>query len=191
MIPMLLLRSTGLRCEFRGSLALDATHVGPGQVGGDRTGAGMGPRPLERIGRESEITVLFSDIRDFTRYSEEHSPREVVQLLNAYFTAVVPVIEGEKGTIAQYNGDGVMVVFGAPRHDADHAERGVRSALAMVRRVHQLADRWRALGAPHFRIGVGVHTGPAIVGARRQPAQIGLYGSWRYGEHRGAHRVGE
>lgn len=130
------------------------------------------PGQLDRIGREAEITVLFSDIRNFTRYSETHAPRDVVRLLNEYFTAVVPILEAEGGTIAQYNGDGVMVMFGAPRRDDDHAAHGVRSALRIVREVHRLADRWRALDASLFRIGVGVHTGTAIVGVVGSPSRL-------------------
>jgi adenylate cyclase len=130
------------------------------------------PGSLGLIGSEREVSVLFSDIRNFTPYSEAHSAEEVVRLLNAYFTAVVPIIEAEHGTLAQYNGDGIMVIYGAPRADPAHALRATRSAIQMVQRVHQLATLWQALAAPQFRIGVGVHTGRAVVGAVGSPRRL-------------------
>ena len=130
------------------------------------------PARLELIGEERVVSVLFSDIRNFTPFSEAHSPREVVALLNEYFTAVVPQIEREGGTIAQYSGDGLMVVFGAPAPQPDDALRAVRAAVAMVRRVHELEARWKALGAEGFRIGVGVHRGRAVMGAVGSPQRL-------------------
>lgn len=130
------------------------------------------PSRLELIGEQREVSILFSDIRNFTPFSEKHAPRQVVQLLNEYFSAVVPIIEDHGGTIAQYNGDGVMVIFGAPQQQLDHAIRAVRAALDMVGTVHQLSARWAALDASEFRIGVGVHSGPAVIGAVGSPRRL-------------------
>ncbi|MBY0525057.1 MAG: adenylate/guanylate cyclase domain-containing protein [Gemmataceae bacterium] len=130
------------------------------------------PSQLDRRGEEREVTILFADIRSFTDFSEAHTPHEVVELLNAYFTAIVPAIEAEQGTINTYMGDGVMVVFGAPTSCPDHALRGANAAVAMVRRVHQLKDRWAKLGYPGMRIGVGVHTGKVVVGAIGSPRRL-------------------
>ncbi len=130
------------------------------------------PHRLHLIGEQKLISILFSDIRNFTTYSEKHSPTQVVRLLNEYFTAVVPVIEGHRGTIAQYNGDGVMVIFGALEDQPDHARRAVRAAIAMVERVHQLSDLWQSLDAPSFQIGVGVHSGDAVTGAVGSPHRL-------------------
>jgi class 3 adenylate cyclase len=130
------------------------------------------PSQLGVIGEEREVTILFSDIRNFTPFCETHTAREVVELLNQYFTAVIPRIESDGGTIAQYNGDGVMVIYGAPQAQRDHPLRAVRSATAMIRRVHELEDRWKMLGAEDFRIGVGVHTGRAVVGAVGSPRRL-------------------
>ena len=123
------------------------------------------PRRLDPGGEERVLTVMFADVRGFTTFSETHTPREVVTLLNAYFTAIVPVIEGHGGTINQYMGDGIMVLFGAPTSCDDHALRAVLAAVVMVRRVHDLAGEWARLGYPGLRIGVGINTGKAVVGA--------------------------
>jgi class 3 adenylate cyclase/CHASE2 domain-containing sensor protein len=123
------------------------------------------PHQLDRRGEERVVTVLFADIRSFTDFSETHSPHEVVALLNAYFSAVVPVLEAEGGTVNTFMGDGVMVLFGAPATCPDHALRAVRAAVAMVRAVHERRETWARMGNPRLRIGVGVHTGPVVVGA--------------------------
>jgi adenylate cyclase len=127
---------------------------------------------LDLKGEEREVTVLFADVRSFTEFSEGHSPRQVVQLLNGYFGAVVPLIEEEGGTINTYMGDGVMVLYGAPQRQPDHALRAVRSAVAMVRCVHELKDTWKELGTPGFRIGVGIHTGKVVVGTMGSPRRL-------------------
>jgi adenylate cyclase len=127
---------------------------------------------LDLRGQQREISVLFCDIRNFTTFSERHSPHEVVRLLNTFFATVVPAIEAEQGTVNQYIGDAVMVIFGAPQTQPDHALRAVRAAVEMVRRVHQLSDRWKELGAERFRIGIGVHTGNAVVGTVGSPRRL-------------------
>lgn len=123
------------------------------------------PHRLDPGGEERQVSVLFADIRNFTAFSEVHTPREVLTLLNTYFQAVVPLLEAEGGVVNTYMGDGVMVLFGVPASLPDHAARAVRAAVALVRKVHEKPETWAALGCPGFRVGVGVHTGLAIVGA--------------------------
>jgi adenylate cyclase len=130
------------------------------------------PRRLDPGGEERELTVMFADLRDFTPFSAAHTPREVVALLNAYFTAIVPIIEGHGGTINQYMGDGIMVLFGAPASCEDHALRAVRAAVGVVARVDVMADTWAKLGCPGLRVGVGVNTGKAVVGAVGSPRRL-------------------
>jgi adenylate cyclase len=130
------------------------------------------PRRLDPGGEEREITVLFADIRNFTDFSEKHTPHEVVALLNAYFGEVVPAIEAEGGTLTTYMGDGVMVLFGAPAWQPDHALRAVRAAVAMVGAVHGRRVQWARLGLADLRIGVGVHTGKVVVGAIGSPGRL-------------------
>lgn len=122
------------------------------------------PSKLDLQGEEREISVLFCDVRNFTTYSELHTPHQVVQLLNAYFGVIVPIIEEEGGIVNQYIGDGLMVLFGAPERQPDHALRASRAAVRLVKAVYGLRQRWKELDCPEFRIGVGVHTGKVIVG---------------------------
>jgi adenylate cyclase len=75
------------------------------------------------------------------------------------------------GMLNQYMGDGIMVIFGAPVVCPDHALRAVCSAVAMVRRVHDLKETWAKLGMPDLRIGVGIHTGKGIVGTLGSPSR--------------------
>ena len=115
-------------------------------------------------GEERIITVLFADIRGFTAWSRRHSPREAVDLLNAYLGAMIPVVEDCGGMVDKYIGDGIMAIFGAPDDQPDHAERAVEAAVEMVRRARELAPEWGRRDFPGLRIGVGVATGPALVG---------------------------
>jgi class 3 adenylate cyclase len=131
-----------------------------------------GAGKLDLRGEQREITVLFTDVRNFTDFSESHPAADVVRLLNEFFAAAVPLIEAEGGIVNQYLGDGMMVLFGAPELQPDHALRAVRAALAILSRVHQLAGRWKDLGAEAFRIGIGIHTGKAVVGTVGSPRRL-------------------
>jgi adenylate cyclase len=128
--------------------------------------------PLRLEGETRVVTVLFADVRGFTDFAEHHTPQEAVALLNAYFGTVVPIIEAHGGTLNEYIGDGVMVIFGAPQAVPDHALRAARCAVAMVRRTRELRQRWAALGHPAFRIGVGIHTGEVVVGTVGSPDRL-------------------
>jgi adenylate cyclase len=130
------------------------------------------PRQLDRSGEERTVTVLFADIRGFTSYSEQHSAQEVVTLLNTYFTELVPIIEEHGGTLNQYMGDGMMVIFGAPVVRPNHAVQAVLTATAMVKRIRAKRERWAELGFPDLRIGVGVHTGRVVVGMVGSPKRL-------------------
>jgi class 3 adenylate cyclase len=116
---------------------------------------------LARLGGdEREVTVLFADLAGFTAYSEQHSPGEIIDMLNTYWAAVVPVIEGAGGVVDYFAGDGVLAVFNALGDEPDHAERAVGAGLAIVASARTVAAAHP--GWPMFR--VGVNTGPAVVG---------------------------
>ncbi len=114
-------------------------------------------------GQKREITVLFSDIQGFTSLSERKSAPEIVDLLNRYFSLQVEVIFRHEGTLDKYIGDAIMAFWGAPTEQPDHACR----ALACAREMEQTLMRFKQeVGADgeHFDIGIGLHTGEAVVG---------------------------
>ena len=115
-------------------------------------------------GELRNLTVVFSDIRGFTTYSEMHEPEDVVTNLGEYLTEMVDVIFRHGGMLDKFVGDEIMAVFGAPNRMRDHAEQGCLSALEMIRSLHRLQEQWTAMGKRTFEIGVGVNTGEMIVG---------------------------
>jgi adenylate cyclase len=117
-----------------------------------------------RQGRESEIAVLFADLRGFTRMAEHKLPYDVVFVLNRYFEAVGTAITGAGGMTNQFTGDGVMALFGIDDGPTVGSRQALVAARAMVQAVTALSDELAAdLPAP-LRIGIGVHVGPAVVG---------------------------
>jgi class 3 adenylate cyclase len=115
--------------------------------------------PLELGGEVAEVTVLFADLRGFTAASERIAPDEAVGLLNRYFAIALPIVEAEGGTPIQLAGDQVMAIFNAPERHVDHALRAARAALEIQRLVDAEIG---AAGLPRF--GIGINTGPALVG---------------------------
>ncbi len=118
-------------------------------------------------GRAHEISVLFSDIRGFTSLSEQRTPQQVVELLNHYFSLQVEVVFRHGGTLDKFIGDCIMAFWGAPIADPRHAERAVACALEMQQTLAAFKKRHAAeLGdlAEGFDIGIGIHSGPAVVG---------------------------
>lgn len=110
-----------------------------------------------------EITVLFSDIRGFTTLSESHPPEFIVDLLNRYFTRQVEVIFRHGGTLDKFIGDAIMAFWGAPVGDSEHARHAVEAALEMSQVLEDFRQELGELG-PHFDVGIGIHSGPAVVG---------------------------
>jgi adenylate cyclase len=115
-------------------------------------------------GEKKHLTVLFSDIRSFTTYSEKYSPEEVVSILGEYLTEMVDVILKYQGMLDKFVGDEVMAVFGAPYYMEDHAKKACLSALEMMRTLDRLKEQWTEQGRETFNIGIGVNTGDMIVG---------------------------
>jgi adenylate cyclase len=115
-------------------------------------------------GEAREVTILFSDLRDFTPWVEANDPREVVRDLNGYFTEMNEAIRGHGGLVVQFIGDEIEAVFGAPVEDPRHAERAVRAAVEMRARLARLNAERAAAGKPPLRHGIGVHTGRVLAG---------------------------
>lgn len=125
-----------------------------------------GELSLDRKPEAREITILFSDIRGFTTLSETRTPEQVVDLLNRYFTRQVEVIFRNGGTLDKFIGDAVMAFWNAPTSTPGHAEKAVTAALEMTLALddfkRELAAGKEGLG--DFDVGIGLHTGPAVVG---------------------------
>lgn len=116
-----------------------------------------------RTGSSREISVLFSDIRGFTSLSEQKTPEELIALLNRYFDTQVDAIFQEGGTLDKFIGDAIMAFWGAPLATNDHAPQAVRAALEMQRQLDAFKQE-PDLRDSDFDIGIGIHTGLAVVG---------------------------
>jgi len=115
-------------------------------------------------GEKRELTVLFSDIRGFTTLSEAMAPEDLVKLMNEYFTVMTEKVFQQRGSLDKYIGDAIMALFGAPVAEPRHAACACRAAIEMVRALQPLRESWRARGIPSIDIGVGINTGPMVVG---------------------------
>jgi adenylate cyclase len=122
------------------------------------------PEEYSMRGATREMTVLFSDVRDFTSISEGLQAEELVDLMNTYLTAMTEVIQETRGTIDKYIGDAIMAFWGAPLNDPDHPVHALEAALRMQRRVRTLDPEFIKRGWPPLHIGVGVNCGPMNVG---------------------------
>lgn len=120
--------------------------------------------PTKLEGERRKITVLFSDIRHFTRLAEKLPPENVVSLLNEYFEVMLEAIFSNQGTLDKFIGDGIMVEFGAPLDDANQEKNAVLAAISMQKKLKLLSEKWEKEGKPHFEMGIGIHTGMAVVG---------------------------
>src|SRR5215467_5706049 len=122
------------------------------------------PESFKLGGVTQTITILFADIRGFTRISEHAPPEKIVQLLNRYFSAMTDIIFAHGGTLDKYLGDGLMALFGAPTVTPKDAANAMAAAVAMQRRMLSINDELHAEGYPEIGIGIGLHTGEVIVG---------------------------
>ncbi len=115
-------------------------------------------------GERRTVSVLFTDIRGFTPFCEQADQHLAVQLLNEYFSVVVPLVFRHQGTVDKYIGDAVMAIFGAPQDLPDHPDYAVRCALEVQQAFAALARQWEARGIHGLDIGIAIHSGPAVVG---------------------------
>ncbi len=122
------------------------------------------PESFKLGGVSQTITILFADIRGFTRISEHAPPEKIVSLLNRYFSAMTDIIFAHGGTLDKYLGDGLMALFGAPTTTPEDASNALNAAVAMQRRVFGINQELREEGLPEIGVGMGLHTGEVIVG---------------------------
>jgi adenylate cyclase len=136
-------------------------------------------------GEVQEVTVLFADIRGFTRRSAGEPPERVVELLNQFLTLAVRAVEDHRGMVNKFLGDGIMALFGAPRPRDDHADRAIASAVDMLRHLVQLNQDLLEKGQASLTIGIGIHTGPALVGC------VGVMSDGKQRPHKEFTAIGE
>jgi len=129
------------------------------------------PGILDQGTKLTTITVLFSDIRNFTEISEKLPPIELIDLLNEYLKEMSEIILSHGGTLNKFIGDGILAFWGAPIPQADHAQRAVSAALHMKKRLDGLKFRLVARDRDLW-MGVGIHTGNAIVGNVGSPRRM-------------------
>jgi adenylate cyclase len=133
------------------------------------------PSGLDLGGAHREISILFSDLRGFSTLSERLPAQQMIELVNEYLGAMVPVIERHGGTIDEFIGDAILVLFGAPLAQEDHALRAVACALEMQQELSRLNVRLQTDNRTPIQMGIGVHTGKAVVG------NIGCQSRMKYG----------
>lgn len=115
-------------------------------------------------GERREVTVMFADIRGFTRTSEHLDPAVVVEMLNGYFREMSAAIQAHHGHVTRLMGDGLMSVFGALRRNPWHVQDAVEAAVAMRRALAGYNRRLSERGLPELSFGIGIHTGSVVAG---------------------------
>jgi PAS domain S-box-containing protein len=123
-------------------------------------------------GQAREVTILFADLRNFTRLSEALGAAGVVELLNEYFSFMADIIRAKGGVIDKYIGDAVMALFGAPLSHGDDADRAVEAARDMMRALELFNEGRVQSGQMPIQIGIGLATGPVIAGAIGSPDRL-------------------
>jgi adenylate cyclase len=122
---------------------------------------------LEEInlaGEKRELTIFFSDVRNFTTMTEQSDPVELIALLNDYLTAMTEIIFKHDGIVDKFIGDGILAYWGAFTPGKNHALLAARAALEMTRRLEELNRQWQAAGRQPIAIGIGLNTGEVIFG---------------------------
>jgi len=149
-----------LACQLRPTSDLSVSPLLPATA----TAADGRPPDDSNRGREQDVVVIFADLRRFTRLAEHRLPYDVVFFLNRYFEAVGGAIQRSGGVANQYTGDGVMALFGLDVGPEEGCRQALAAAGEMVRSVATLSDSLIADLPEPLRIGIGIHTGPAVVG---------------------------
>ena len=134
---------------------------------------------LKLGGERRKITILTSDLRGFTAISERIPPEDVIHILNIYLEYMADVISKYQGTIDEFMGDGILVLFGAPVNRENDATRAVACACAMQLKMGAVNERMRQMGLPLLEMGIGINTGEAIIGniGSEKRTKYGIVGS--------------
>jgi class 3 adenylate cyclase len=119
---------------------------------------------LDMDGEMKDVTLLFSDLRDFTTFAEQNHPKVVFALVNEYYSFMTDVIHSFDGVVLQYVGDEIEAVFGAPYPDDRHPDKAVQAALGMRKALTDLNNKLQEKGQTPFCHGIGIHSGPVLTG---------------------------
>ncbi|MDP1676758.1 MAG: adenylate/guanylate cyclase domain-containing protein [Bacteroidota bacterium] len=111
-----------------------------------------------------ELTIMFSDIKSFTTHSSTMTPEDISASLSEYFEAMTSIVFKYEGTVDKFIGDGLMVFYGAPEQQEDHALRCVKAAIEMQKKCRELKEQWMAAGKFPLQIRIGINTGEVVVG---------------------------
>jgi adenylate cyclase len=122
------------------------------------------PGRLQLGGERRELTIMFSDLADFTSLGEQLEPEDLTALLNAYLSAMTDVVLAEGGTLDKYEGDAIVAFWNAPLDQPDHAARACRAAVRCQRELARKQELWRLHAGRDLAMRVGLHTGPVVVG---------------------------
>ncbi|MCK9226072.1 MAG: CHASE2 domain-containing protein [Candidatus Muirbacterium halophilum] len=122
------------------------------------------PELLKLGGEEKELTILFSDVANFTTLSEKIGAVNLVKFLNEYLTAMTDIVMETSGTLDKYIGDAVMAFWGAPLDDEEHSQKACNAAILMMKKLNELKIEWKKKGYPDLNIRIGLNTGVVVVG---------------------------
>lgn len=122
------------------------------------------PDELSLLGENRNMTVLFSDIRGFTKLSEGLSPEQLTRLMNDILTPLTKIIHNNRGTIDKYMGDAIMAFWGAPLKEQEHAKLAVKTAMELQQKLHELQPELEKYGLSKLEMGIGINTGEMSVG---------------------------
>jgi class 3 adenylate cyclase/uncharacterized membrane protein SpoIIM required for sporulation len=122
------------------------------------------PEKLKLGGEKKEMTIFFSDIRDFSTISEKLGPEQLVHVLNQYLSKMTDIILKNKGVVDKYIGDAIMAFWNAPLDVQNHEEIACQSSLEMIESLGILKKQWHDEKIPEINIGIGMNTGEAVVG---------------------------
>lgn len=137
------------------------------------------PQGLKMGGERRKITILTSDLRGFTATSERLPPEEVVKILNFYLSYMADAITSYQGTIDEFMGDGILVLFGAPTKRPDDAQRAIACAIAMQLAMVKVNEKMKEWGYSPLLMGIGINTGEVVVGniGSEKRTKYGVVGS--------------
>jgi adenylate cyclase len=122
------------------------------------------PKKLKLGGEQKELTALFSDLQGFSVFSENLSPKDLVNLINTYLTAMTDILLKHEGTLDKYEGDAIRAFFGAPVYFDDHARRACFVCVEMQEKLAEIREQFIREGKPQLYMRVGLHTGSMVVG---------------------------